>query len=81
MNDPITDYPKSIQNKFKELFGQEALIIRSPGRINLIGEHLDYNMGFVLPAAINKAIWLGIQKREDDLVCLHSLMMTITAAA
>ena len=73
MNDPITDYPKSIRNKFKELFGQEALIIRSPGRINLIGEHLDYNMGFVLPAAINKAIWLGIQKRDDDGIGLHSL--------
>eukprot|EP01031_Cornospumella_fuschlensis_P049619 gene49619-60745_t len=73
MNDPITDYPKSIRNKFKELFGQEALIIRSPGRINLIGEHLDYNMGFVLPAAINKAIWLGIQKREDDGIRLYSL--------
>lgn len=73
MNDPITYYPQIIRNKFKELFGQEALIIRSPGRINLIGEHLDYNMGFVLPAAINKAIWLGIQKREDDEIRLHSL--------
>ncbi len=68
-----TDYPKSIRNKFKEFFGQEALIFRSPGRINLIGEHLDYNMGFVLPSAINKAIWLGIQKRDDDAVCLYSL--------
>ena len=68
-----TDYPNSIQHKFKELFGQEALIIRSPGRVNLIGEHLDYNMGFVLPAAINKAIWLGIQKRDDDAICLYSL--------
>lgn len=67
------DYPTLIHNKFKALFGQEALIIRSPGRINLIGEHLDYNMGFVLPAAINKAIWLGIQKREDDSLFLHSL--------
>lgn len=73
MNAPIKDYPIIIQNKFNELFGQEALIIRSPGRINLIGEHLDYNMGFVLPAAINKAIWLGIQKRDDDEVYLHSL--------
>jgi len=73
MNNQITDYPKSVRNKFKELFGQEALIIRSPGRINLIGEHLDYNMGFVLPAAINKAIWLGIQKRDDDTICLHSI--------
>jgi len=73
MNDPIRDYPKSIRNKFKELFEQEALIIRSPGRINLIGEHLDYNMGFVLPAAINKAIWLGIQKRDDNMINMYSL--------
>ena len=73
MTSPITDYPEIIRQKFKELFGQEALIIRSPGRINLIGEHLDYNKGFVLPAAINKAIWLGIHKRDDHAVCLHSL--------
>ena len=73
MNTPNTNYPESIRNKFKEIFGQETLIIRSPGRINLIGEHLDYNMGFVLPAAINKAIWLGIQKREDDGIRLYSL--------
>ena len=73
MNELIKDYPNSIRNKFRELFGQEALIIRSPGRINLIGEHLDYNMGFVLPAAINKAIWLGIHKREDDMICLYSI--------
>jgi galactokinase len=72
MNTPITDYPKSIRDKFIELFGQNPLIVRSPGRINLIGEHLDYNMGFVLPAAINKAIWLGIQKREDHTICIHS---------
>ena len=73
MNSPNTVYPKRIRLKFRELFRQEALIIRSPGRINLIGEHTDYNMGFVLPAAINKAIYLGIHKREDRLVCLHSL--------
>ncbi len=73
MNELIKDYTNSIRNKFRELFGQEALIIRSPGRINLIGEHLDYNMGFVLPAAINKAIWLGIHKREDDMICLYSI--------
>lgn len=67
------NYPERIRLKFKELFGQEALIIRSPGRINLIGEHLDYNMGFVLPAAINKAIWLGIQKRDDLEIVLYSI--------
>ena len=73
MNNMISDYPKNIRNKFKELFGQNPLIARSPGRINMIGEHLDYNMGFVLPAAINKAIWLGIQKRDDNSICIHSL--------
>lgn len=73
MTEPISNYPESIRSKFEELFGQEALIIRSPGRINLIGEHLDYNLGFVLPAAINRAIWLGIQKRDDHGIRLHSL--------
>lgn len=73
MKSPNSDYPARIRLKFKELFEQEALIIRSPGRINLIGEHLDYNMGFVLPAAINKAIWLGIQKRNDLEIHLHSI--------
>jgi galactokinase len=73
MDAPIRDYPNRIRHKFIELFSQEAMIIRSPGRINLIGEHLDYNLGFVLPAAINKAIWLGIQKRDDNDIYLHSL--------
>ncbi|WP_395805251.1 galactokinase family protein, partial [Daejeonella sp.] len=62
---PIFNYPDKVKKKFLELFNQEPLIVRSPGRINLIGEHTDYNLGFVLPAAINKAIYLGIQKRED----------------
>ena len=67
------DYTEAIRNKFNELFDQDALIVRSPGRINLIGEHLDYNMGYVLPAAINKAIWLGIQKREDQIISIYSV--------
>lgn len=68
-----SNYLQQIKIKFKELFAQEAVIVRSPGRINLIGEHTDYNLGFVLPAAINKAIYLGIQKREDQLIKIHSL--------
>lgn len=42
-----------------------ALVVKSPGRINLIGEHIDYNHGFVLPAAIDKFIELAIGKRTD----------------
>lgn len=73
INIPPIDYPEAIRNKFNELFNQEALLVRSPGRINLIGEHLDYNMGYVLPAAINKAIWLGIQKRDDQIISIYSV--------
>jgi len=40
-------------------------IVRAPGRINLIGEHTDYNDGFVLPAAIDKAIWIAAGRRGD----------------
>jgi galactokinase len=42
-----------------------ALVVRAPGRINLIGEHTDYNGGLVLPAAIDKAIWLAATPRND----------------
>jgi len=43
-----------IKNKFLELYEKEPLLVRSPGRVNLIGEHTDYNDGFVLPGAIDK---------------------------
>ncbi|SHN24048.1 galactokinase [Cyclobacterium lianum] len=51
-----------IKAVFQEKFHSEPLLVRSPGRINLIGEHTDYNNGFVLPAAIDKAIYLGFAK-------------------
>ena len=55
---------------FQQHFGEPDFIVRSPGRINLIGEHTDYNMGFVLPAAIDKAIYVAIRKRNDTAVHL-----------
>ncbi len=51
---------------FQNHFGSPLLIVRSPGRINLIGEHTDYNLGYVLPASIDKAIYIAISKRMDD---------------
>ncbi|GGZ22653.1 galactokinase [Echinicola pacifica] len=54
--------PTIIQAKFKSLFEQEPIVVKSPGRINLIGEHTDYNEGFVLPAAIDKEIVIAVQK-------------------
>ncbi len=57
---------QTIKNHFKAQFAAEPqLLVRAPGRINLIGEHTDYNAGFVLPAAIDKAIWLAASPRTD----------------
>jgi galactokinase len=52
---------------------QPTLLVRAPGRINLIGEHTDYNEGFVLPAAIDKAIYFAIAKRSDKRCCLYAI--------
>ncbi|HEX9614783.1 MAG TPA: galactokinase, partial [Bacteroidota bacterium] len=46
---------------------ERPLLVRSPGRVNLIGEHTDYNDGFVLPGAINKALYFAVSPRPDDL--------------
>ncbi len=62
----------SIKEKFQQHFGTPGLIVRSPGRINLIGEHTDYNLGFVLPAAIDKAIYIAISKRDDAEIHLYA---------
>jgi galactokinase len=58
---------------FKEHYGCDPMgIIRAPGRVNLIGEHTDYNDGFVLPAAIDRAIYLAISPRENSRVSIYS---------
>lgn len=60
--------------KYKELFGSSPdLIVRAPGRINLLGEHTDYNGGYVLPAAIDKAIYLAIGKRSDSALHFYAI--------
>jgi galactokinase len=63
---------QKITTLFKEKFNAEPIIIRSPGRINIIGEHTDYNEGFVLPAAIDKAIYFAINKRDDDAIHIYA---------
>lgn len=60
-------YPESVIKAFRLKFGEApAIIVRAPGRINLIGEHTDYNEGFVLPAAIDRAIWIAVSLRSDQ---------------
>jgi len=61
-----------LKNKFVDLFSNEPLLFRSPGRVNLIGEHTDYNEGYVLPAAINKEAVFAIQKNNTDTCRLYA---------
>ena len=55
---------------YQDAFDAPPLLIGSPGRVNLIGEHTDYNQGFVLPAAIDKAIYLAVGTRPDNAIYL-----------
>jgi len=63
---------ETIEHRFLTLFGKKPLLVRSPGRVNLIGEHTDYNEGFVLPAAIDKAIIFAISPRLDTKCKIYS---------
>jgi len=63
---------KKITAFFIEKFSVQPKVFRSPGRINIIGEHTDYNDGFVLPAAIDKNIYVAISKRQDTQVHLFA---------
>ncbi len=59
---------------FQACFGAPPeVVVRAPGRVNLIGEHTDYNDGFVLPMAIDRAVWIALRPRGDRRVLLHSL--------
>lgn len=61
-----------LKQKFYNLYGGNARIFRAPGRVNLIGEHTDYNDGFVLPAAINLYTWIAVAPRDDRKLLIHS---------
>lgn len=62
----------TVQQKFEELYQKKPLIASSPGRVNLIGEHTDYNEGFVLPAAIDKRMYAAIAANGTDMVNLYA---------
>ncbi|MCP4539589.1 MAG: galactokinase [Chloroflexi bacterium] len=63
-----------VTKEFERRFGvPPAFVVRAPGRVNLIGEHTDYNDGFVLPMAIDRAMWIAGQPRNDRRVMGHSL--------
>ncbi|MBO6025919.1 MAG: galactokinase [Bacteroidales bacterium] len=64
---------KGIKEKFNSLFGNELRMYTSPGRVNLIGEHTDYNGGFVFPGAIDKGIYAAISPNGTDKIRAYSM--------
>src|SRR3954469_7983317 len=62
----------TIVERFRERFSGIARVYRAPGRVNLIGEHTDYNDGFAMPAAIEFYCWVASSARNDRKICLYS---------
>jgi galactokinase len=63
---------KQIRRQFQQYFGKDALIASAPGRVNLIGEHTDYNEGFVLPAAIDRNIYVGVDSNTNRILNVYA---------
>ena len=64
--------PEELKHSFEEIFASEARIFSAPGRINLIGEHTDYNEGFVLPMAANLRTYVAAAPAQDGRIDVHS---------
>jgi len=63
----------ALQEKFREQFNSSPKhIVRAPGRVNIIGEHTDYNAGFVLPFSVDRTLMIALQPRTDDTILLYS---------
>lgn len=72
---------QQLKQSFASYFNSESeIIVRAPGRVNLIGEHTDYNDGFVLPMAIDHAVWLALRPRDDRTVRIFSLDLEVDSA-
>ncbi len=65
----------NVFSEFNRRFDNDPILVKAPGRVNLIGEHTDYNEGFVLPAAIDKVIILGFALNESKKARLYSIDM------
>ncbi len=64
---------QKVIQKFEEMYGAGAVLYASPGRINLIGEHTDYNGGFVFPGAVDKGIVAAIRPNDGNVVRVYAL--------
>lgn len=69
-----TNVRERVESEFVARFGYTPeVLVRAPGRVNLIGEHTDYNDGYVLPVAIDRELWIALRPRADGRVNVHSI--------
>ncbi len=75
MKERYTITPEALRKEFEELYGAggEIRLFASPARINIIGEHIDYNGGKVFPAAIDRYLYCAIRKRNDSKIIYDDL--------
>src|SRR5580692_5174003 len=71
----------TIVERFRSRFGADPYVYRAPGRVNLIGEHTDYNEGFAMPAAIGFYCWVAVGTREDRKLNIYSEEFSAAADA
>lgn len=69
----MTTRMQAVRDEFARVFSGECTLVRAPGRVNLIGEHTDYNEGFVFPVAIDREVRYAVSPRDDRKVVLRSL--------
>src|SRR5512144_411819 len=75
------EIPNQITRFFQDIFGEvPEHLVRAPGRVNLLGEHVDYNDGFVLPAAIDRATYVAFSLMSSDLSTLTAVDMNQQAS-
>lgn len=63
-----------VETFFTEKYNDKPILVKAPGRVNLIGEHTDYNMGYVLPAAIDKGIYFAVQKNDTKNIVIETFL-------
>ena len=73
--DNASQISSMLRQRFTEIYGNlEGICLAcAPGRVNLLGDHTDYNDGFVLPMTIDRAVYFALRRREDTTVRLHSM--------
>src|SRR5437773_2143111 len=64
--------PDDLAREFEAAFGRAPRVYRAPGRVNLIGEHTDYNDGFVMPMALDRSTWVAAAPRGDRTIAVRS---------